>query len=54
MALDKQRLEHILSDKDVPYYPHQIAAQAAIGAPCDLTNALISQRDCGGSPLIID
>jgi hypothetical protein len=25
LGLDKQRLEHILSDKKVPYYIHQIA-----------------------------
>ena len=26
MGLDKQRLERILSDKEMPYYEHQIAA----------------------------
>jgi putative SOS response-associated peptidase YedK len=26
MGLDKQRLEHILSDKEVPFYVHQVAA----------------------------
>jgi hypothetical protein len=25
-ALSKERLEHILSDKELPYYVHQIAA----------------------------
>ena len=25
-GVDKQRLEHILSDKEMPYYVHQIAA----------------------------
>jgi hypothetical protein len=25
-ALSKERLEHILSDKETPYYVHQIAA----------------------------